>query len=420
MISIADAVARAVLSGTKDYAAIKKKQERDQRQADRLTERYRQGRSCRLTIKDAAWVAIPAAYNKASGGGKYPANARQVMYAARPSIQEQTDQTLDDAYFTQTLLPEYMREHSDTTDDWDVVYDARGHLWEPHTGREIGLGTLEVRRYLNKLEDTVSLDIDLPDLKTAFPTCGPANRYQTVLYIEKEGFLPLLRQAGFEERYDLAIMSSKGMGTTAARTLVERLSAATTILVLHDFDKSGFSIVGTLTRDTRRYQYETDPRVVDLGLRLADVVQWKLQAEAVAYTSDPRENLELNGATLKEVEFLRGDRTHEWSRRQHYAGKRVELNAFTSDQFVKWLESKLKQQKIKKLVPDEETLERVYRRAASIHRYQEIIDRAKEEVTSYAEALKVPKGLKKSLMKRLSRNPSLAWDQALVAFLPHR
>jgi len=207
----------------------------------------------------------------------------------------------------------------------------------------------------------VTLDIDLPDLKTAFPTCGPANRYQTILYVEKEGFLPLLRQARFEERYDLAIMSSKGMGTTAARTLVERLSAATTILVLHDFDKSGFSIVGTLTRDTRRYQYETDPRVVDLGLRLADVVRWKLQAEAVTYISDPKENLELNSAKPEEVEFLRGTRTHEWSPR-HYTGKRVELNAFTSDQFVKWLESKLKQQKIRKLVPDQGTLEQAYRR----------------------------------------------------------
>jgi len=144
--TFANSLANAVLSVTKDWAAVKKKQERDRRQAERLREHYYRAQSARTTIKDAAYAAIPDAYLKASRGGKYPANARQIMYAARPSIQEQTDQTLDDASFTQTLLPEYMKEHPDTTDDWDVVYDARGHLWEPHTGREIGLGTLEVRR----------------------------------------------------------------------------------------------------------------------------------------------------------------------------------------------------------------------------------------------------------------------------------
>src|ERR1019366_8270972 len=101
--------------------------------------------------------------------------------------------------------------------------------------------------------------------------------------MEKEGFLPLLEQAGFAERYDLAIMSSKGMGTVAARTLIEGLSARTAIFVLHDFDKSGFSIAGTLTRDTRRYEFARDPDVIDLGLRLADVEEWGLQSESVQY-----------------------------------------------------------------------------------------------------------------------------------------
>ena len=32
--------------------------------------------------------------------------------------------------------------------DWDVVYDARGHLIEPHTGASVPVGTLQVRDYL--------------------------------------------------------------------------------------------------------------------------------------------------------------------------------------------------------------------------------------------------------------------------------
>ena len=34
------------------------------------------------------------------------------------------------------------------TEGWDVTYDARGNLIEPHTGVQIGLGTLEVREDL--------------------------------------------------------------------------------------------------------------------------------------------------------------------------------------------------------------------------------------------------------------------------------
>ena len=58
-----------------------------------------------------------------------------------------TGEILDDRYFTQTLLPDYIAEHSEAA-TWNVVFDARGHFTEPHTKRSIGLGTLEVRDYL--------------------------------------------------------------------------------------------------------------------------------------------------------------------------------------------------------------------------------------------------------------------------------
>jgi hypothetical protein len=50
------------------------------------------------------------------------------MYAARPHIQKVTGKPLNDAYFTQTLLPDYIEENGV---EWDVVYDARGHFTEP-------------------------------------------------------------------------------------------------------------------------------------------------------------------------------------------------------------------------------------------------------------------------------------------------
>jgi hypothetical protein len=406
--SIRNLLMQGVLSVTRDWAKIKKEEERDRRRAERGRERYMRGRSFRTTAKEAAEVGMRDAYMKASGGGRYPANARQIMYAARPAIEALTGESLDDTYFTQVLLPEYIREYPDVTATWDVVYDARGHLWEPHTGEQIGLGTLEVRDYLQNSGMSPDLGIEPPHLSNGFPTRGPRNRYNAVLYIEKEGFLPLLERARFAERYDLAIMSSKGMGTTAARTLIERLSKAAVIFVLHDFDKAGFSILGTLTRNTRRYQYSKTPQVVDLGLRLADVEKWELEAENVDHRYDARPNLMLNGATAEEIKVLC---PHDW--RTSY-GQRVELNAFTSDEFVEWLDSKLVERGAKKVIPDQQTLEQAYRRGAAIRRYQEIIDEAGEKIASYAEGLAVPKSLRAKVAKRLTKEPALAWDEALA------
>ena len=57
-----------------------------------------------MTVKDAAYQVMEAAYQKASGNGRYPGNARQIMYAARPLILELTgEDQLNDVYFTQTF-----------------------------------------------------------------------------------------------------------------------------------------------------------------------------------------------------------------------------------------------------------------------------------------------------------------------------
>ena len=101
-----------------------------------------------LSQKDAAAQVMEEAYLAASANGTLPANARQVMYAARPKIEALTSgRRLDDQYFCQTLLPDFMEEHGV---DWDVVFDARGHFTEPHDGEIVNLGTLGVRSYLDR------------------------------------------------------------------------------------------------------------------------------------------------------------------------------------------------------------------------------------------------------------------------------
>jgi DNA topoisomerase VI subunit A len=55
----------------------------------------------------------------------------------------------------------------------------------------------------------------------------------------------MFREVQLGERYDLAIMSTKGVSVTAARRLIDYIYARyrLPLFVLHDFDKSGFTIL---------------------------------------------------------------------------------------------------------------------------------------------------------------------------------
>jgi hypothetical protein len=111
-------------------------------------------RPIQIEIKEVAWEIMEEAYLNASDNGQLPANARQIMYAARPYILEQTRlESFGDQYFTQTLLPDYLEEHPEETKSWDVVFDARGHAVEPHTHHKVPLGTLAVRQYLEEIRE---------------------------------------------------------------------------------------------------------------------------------------------------------------------------------------------------------------------------------------------------------------------------
>ena len=154
----------------------------------------------------------------ASDNGQLPAKVRQVYYQVRPLVMELTGGKTwkNSDTFTQSVFFDYLRDHPRETQDWDVVFDARGHLTEPHVKRRIGIGTLEVRGYVGSWTNTCNLDFEI-DIDDTVPTSGPANRYQFALFIEKEGFDSLLERAKISERFDLAIFSSKGQSNVATR-----------------------------------------------------------------------------------------------------------------------------------------------------------------------------------------------------------
>lgn len=161
---------------------------------------------------------------------------------------------------------------------------------------------------------------------------GPAGGFSAILYIEKEGFGPQFKAVNLANRYDLMIISNKGVSVTAARKLIDDICGHHDIplFVLHDFDVAGFMILSTLQRNTRRYQFVSAFEVIDLGLQLGDIEGLEREPAAATKTKPHvlRNQLAANGATEAEIGIL--------------LGERVELNAMTSDAMVTMVERKLK------------------------------------------------------------------------------
>lgn len=368
-MSVAKTIADMLAKSTDRWAKQRKAEIRDANarwhRADRMSRRVRP-----LDQTEAAERVMRDAYMTASANGTLPANPRQIYYAARPEMLRLTEKTsIASKYFTQTLLIEYMRRRPDATAHWNIAWDDRGHFSEPHTGREIGLGTLAVRSYIKGNRDL------------------------------------LIRNAAISiaERYDLAIMSTKGMSVTAARTLVEDLCGkrGLKLLVLHDFDVSGFSIKQTLVTSNRRYAFRHAINFIDLGLRLADVEEMGLDAEPTSNKSDDdriAERLRINGATGEEVAFLIGE-------------EHVELNAMSSDVFVEFVERKLNEHGVAKVIPAPSTLGEAFTAFRQGAAAQAALKA--EMARLNAEPVEVPPDLDAQLRAHLEDNPEETWDAAL-------
>jgi hypothetical protein len=389
-----------VREGTKKWTRIKKSEERSPGMV-----RYRAARMTsekKTSQTEAAAKVMEEAYMAASDNGRLPTTARQVFYKARPKIMAMTDnRPLMSQYFTQTLLPNYMVEHGV---GWDVVFDARGHIEEPHTNLQIGLGTLEVRNYLRSIR---APELVKPRMRDAsVETVGPAGGFSAVLFIEKEGFMPLFKHVDLANRYDIAIMSTKGVSVTAARHLVDSICAQHDIplLVLHDFDVAGFMIAGTLQRDTRRHAFENSIRVIDLGLRLDDIDGLETEPAAETRTGEDklRDQLRNNGATDEEIELL--------------LTERVEINAMGSAELLQFIEDKLEENGIEKIIPDRKLLEEAYREFDRGIRLKKVFEEA-EKNFGESPSIEVPKDLNKKVREVLEENDDLRWDDAILVVL---
>ena len=139
--------------------------------------------------------------------------------------------------------------------------------------------------------------------------------------------------------------------------------------------------------------------MVDLGLRLEDVEGSDLETEDVVHRSDPGPNLRENGATAEEIAFLRT--------------RRVELNAFASADFIAWIERKLEQHGVAKIVPDEDALALAYRRTVASRSIASRLRSTIHDAQQHAGDAAVPDDLATLVAAGLRGDRIQSWDEVI-------
>jgi hypothetical protein len=90
--------------------------------------------------------------------------------------------------------------------------------------------------------------------------------------------------------------------------------------------------------------------------------------------------------------------------------RRVELNAMTSPQFIAFLERKLREAEIAKIVPEPDILKKFYVGLERGRRLQKVLDGIKFNNKN----VRIPKDLRQRVAKYLKKKPTLRWDAALA------
>jgi hypothetical protein len=275
----------------------------------------------RRSQKDIVLDNLDDVIAEVSGEKGYRFNERQIFYQLRPILQDEIGEELKIGNFKK-IIDDYEEEHGEIP----LMYrEPRGSITHPHHNETITLGTLMVEDYER-----------------------PAWLFNKVVYIEKEGANEALKDAGWLERHDCCVMSSKGFSTRAARDLIDKLAEhdePVQVFCVHDADAYGTMIYQTL-------QNETKAR----GARKIEIINLGLEPWEALAMGPEVENLERKKDRKAVAEYVLdrddGDHWEEWLQ-----DHRVELNAMTTPQFIEWLDVKMAKHGVGKLIPPADVLE---------------------------------------------------------------
>lgn len=278
---------------------------------------------------------LNAAIDKASGQGQYRYSLRQLYYVLRPFVMAATGRELKYQNFN-TIVTDY--EFSTGKDLLGVYRDERGTLLHPHTHEEIKLGTKNVERYHR-----------------------PVFSFNKILYSEKEGFFEILKDAGFCEKHDCALLTSKGFASRAARDVIDLLAETEEELLffcIHDADISGTLIYQALQGATKA-RPKRKVKIINLGLEPWQGLAMQLEVEMLERSSKktPAQyvldfDAETDVPKPYKFEGQMMTRWEDWLKEY-----RIELNAMDTPTFVQWLDAEISKYDNGKVVPNEPYLQ---------------------------------------------------------------
>jgi len=330
--AVAQAAAKALAAATKVLRQEAEQRRKDARKAEQAERRRREAaareeQKKEWTVKAAVFAVMLDA--KAAAG--VIVAIRTLFYKVRPRIQKLTDKPLGYDNFSQKLVPEFQRLYGKLT---GLYYEARGKLYHPHDGKVTPLGTREVEDY------------ELPPWQ-----------FDKVLFVEKEGLEAQLAPYQLGQKYDMAIIYSKGYAVEACRNLLARTEfREMTIFVLHDADIDGYNIARTLAEETARMP-EHNIEVIDLGLTVPQAISEELETEGFTRKKKLPKGLVLDGQAKTWFTGKPMVVTEDGETKVQYSCTRCELNAFSSDGLAAFIEAGLQRHGVTaKLVPPPEVL----------------------------------------------------------------
>ena len=173
--------------------------------------------------------------------------------------------------------------------------------------------------------------------------------------------------------------------------------------MLHDFDKAGFSIVGTLQAQHPALPLRARPRreVIDLGLRLDDVDGLETEDVYVEFSGKAKQNLRENGATEEEIDFLSIEPARRTERLRVRRIRRVDRGQARRA----WHRQSDARRDVLAAA-----YVRMRRQAVVQARINEVLDKLDDE---QAEPPPIPDDLTKRLNELMGRDPAQRWDACL-------
>jgi hypothetical protein len=209
-------------------------------------------------------------------------------------------------------------------------------------------------------------------------------------------------------------MSSKGFSTRAARDLIDKLAEhdeQVEVFAACDADGYGTMIYQTLQEATRA-RGARKIRIVKLGLEPWEAVAMGLEVE----TLEEKERQKPVADYIRERED--GDYWADWLQTN-----RVELNAMTTPQLLRWLDAKMAEHGDGKLIPPHEVLEQELAEQIEAKVREQITERVLREariddqVTDAVAKIKTPDGAKlaRDIAKMFKRQRDAEWHAHIEA-----